>query len=189
MNMKLLNILIICILIIFSSCNSEKQNEPNKINNSSSNVEIDLDLLNAGDSAVAVADSIMYITEVKNSEPSEAYYMDQWLSGAKIDLLANLIFDAVYSNRLKAYNYISGEEMSISQVKELETEWKREDVGQILFTEDWFFDSKKMQMYKKVNSIMLAYFRYSDDGTLIGNKAGIRVYLNNTKPMRGAQDY
>jgi hypothetical protein len=44
-------------------------------------------------------------------------------------------------------------------------------------------------MYKQVNSMMLAYFRYNVDGELIGNRAGIRVYFNDTKPMLGAKNY
>ena len=187
--MKLKNIIILVLLIVFSACKSEKTDETEKNKTHINNVEINTDLLNKSDSAVIVANSIMYITNVKNPDPAEAYYMDQWLNGAKTEILANQIFDAVYSKRLKAYDYITGEEMPIEEVKELEKEWTREDIGQILFTEDWYFDSSKLKMYKQVNSIMLAYLRYGDDGALIGNKSGIRVYLNDTKPMKGAQDY
>ncbi len=135
-----------------------------------------------------VADSIMYIATVKNSNP-ENTYMDEWLRGAKVDSLAAFIFDAVYAEKLKAYDYVTGEVMTLQDVKNLEEEYKRENIGQILFTEDWYFDKEKLQMHKKVNSIMLGYFRYDDEGKLLGNKAGIRVYLNGTKPMRAAIDY
>jgi len=115
--------------------------------------------------------------------------MKEWLGGAKIEILANNLYKAVYDKRLKAYDYTTGEEMTIEQVKELDKEYNRKDVGQILFTEDWYFDENELKMYKQVNSIMLAYYRYDEEGNILGNKAGIRIYLNNTKPMKGAIEY
>ncbi len=166
-----------------SACkNPAKGEDPEKVTINISDFKINSE-------AIKVADSIMYITNVKNPNPEDAYYMDQWLGGAKTKLLADKIFAAVYSKKLNAYNYITGDKMSIEEVKELENEFKRKDIGQILFTEDWYFDEENLKMYKQVNSIMLAYFRYDDAGNLMGNKAGIRVYLNGTKPMRGAIDY
>lgn len=187
--MKLRSIIILALIVTFSACKTEENKETENKKNLGNKTEINTDILNAGDSATIVANSIMYITNVINPDPAEDYYMNEWLSGAKTEVLANLIFSAVYNKRLKAYDYITGEEMSIQEVKDLEKEWKREAIGQILFTEDWFFDSSELKMYKQVNSIMLAYYRYGDDGTLLGNKSGIRIYLNDTKPMKGAKDY
>jgi hypothetical protein len=175
----------ILISLFFIACKSETtdKKEPVKLN------EVNTRVLIAGNEAIKVADSIMYIANVKNPDPEEAYYMDKWLSGVKVQKLAELIFSAVYDGKLKAYDYMTGEEISIDSVKSMENEFKREDIGQILFTEDWYFDSESLKMYKQVNSVMLAYFRYADDGSLVGNKAGIRVYFNDTKPMLGAKDY
>lgn len=172
--------------VIIGACNNKPstENRPETDNT----VSINTNELTQNKSAIKVADSIMYIANVKNPD-SEAYYMKDWLGGAKIQILADKIFNAVYDKRLKAYNYITGEKMSIEDIKNLENEFSRDDIGQILFTEDWYFDEKELKMYKQVNSIMLAYFRYDEDGNLLGNKSGIRVYLNGTKPMRGAQDY
>lgn len=177
-------ILIISLLFVIGACNQELASD----NDSNNTVSINVNELTQNKSALKIADSIMYITNVKNPDP-EAYYMKDWLGGANIQLLADKIFDAVYNKKLKAYNYVTGEEMTIDEIKELENEYNRKDIGQILFTEDWYFNEIEMKMYKQVNSIMLAYFRYDDDGNLLGNKSGIRVYLNGTKPMRGAQDY
>jgi len=172
--MKNFKIIIISFIVILSAC---KQNEeqPEK----SEKVSL----------GTSVADSIMYIAEVRNANPEDAYYMDEWLKGAKVDILANKIFKAVYDKKLKPYSYITGKEMTIEEVKELDNEYKRKNIGQILFTEDWFFDEEKLQMHKKVNSIMLAYFTFDEEGNVKGNKAGIRVYLNGRKPMKGAIDY
>lgn len=187
--MKVKTIIILSLILSLTACKTEENKETESKENSGNISEINTDLLNAGDSAAVVADSIMYITNVINPDPAEDYYMKEWLSGAKTEILANHIFNAVYNKRLKAYNYITGEEMSLLEVENLEKEWKRENIGQILFTEDWYFDEKELKMYKQVNSIMLAYYTYSEDGFVRGNKAGIRIYLNNTKPMKGAQDY
>ncbi len=185
--MKLRYFLFSTILILFfSACKQETTDNNTAETDSTTNINPN-DFVKT-QSAFKVADSIMYIANVKNPDP-DAYYMDDWLGGANTKLLADKIFDAVYSKRLKAYNYITGEEMSIEEIKDLEKEFSRDNIGQILFTEDWYFDDKELKMYKQVNSIMLAYFRYDDDGNLLGNKSGIRVYLNGTKPMRGAQDY
>jgi len=185
--MKYLRTIIFILFVIFSACKSE-ETEDIKIDYGTNN-KINKELIIASDSAAIVADSIMYITNVMNLEPSEEYYMKDWLGGAKIEILANHIFKAVYEGKLKAYEYTTGKEMTIEEVKELDKEYKREDIGQILFTEDWYFNEKELKMYKQVNSIMLAYYRFDDEGNIIGNKAGIRVYLNGTKPMRGALDY
>lgn len=188
--MKYLHFFLIAFIVFTFSCNNETENisESDTTNNVKVST-IDKELLDQGESAVQVADSIMYITTVINPNPSEDYYMQDWLAGADIKTLAEFIFTAVYEGKLKAYDYSSGEEMTIDEVRITDKEWNREDIGQILFTEDWYFDANELRMYKQVNSVMLAYYRYGDDGTLIGNKAGIRVYFNDTKPMRGARDY
>lgn len=175
-----------CFSIISVTCNNESSKK-NKTETDNT-VFININKLTQNQSAVKVADSIMYIANVKNPD-REAYYMEDWLGGVKIQILADKIFEAVYNKRIKAYNYITGKEMTIEDVKNLENEFSRKDIGQILFTEDWYFDEKELKMYKQVNSIMLAYFRYDDEGNLLGNKSGIRIYLNDTKPMRGALDY
>jgi len=189
--MNFLKTVLIAFIVIISACKAEEGNNTNnEINeNFGDQTKVNKEIMTAGDSAVLVADSIMYITEVVNVDPEEAYYMNEWLSGAKTEILANFIFEAVYNKRLKAYDYITGKEMTLPEVETLESEWKRENIGQILFTEDWYFDEKELKMYKQVNSIMLAYLRYDSEGNVSGNKSGIRIYLNDTKPMKAAQDY
>ena len=187
--MKYLKIFLLALIVIFSACNPEEQNENNQTEELGTTTEINKELLTANNSASVIADSIMYITNVINPDPTEEYYMKDWLGGAKTEILANHIFKAVYEAKLKPYDYSTGEELTIEEVQEIEKEHSREHIGQILFTEDWYFDETELKMYKQVNSIMLAYYRYDEEGNIIGNKAGIRVYLNDTKPMRGALDY
>jgi hypothetical protein len=188
--MKHFLIVLACLAITTVACNNETDTDGNEIgSDAKSEVQIDKEKLLKGESAIKVADSIMYITTVINPNPAEDYYMKDWLGGADIQSLAELLFKAVYADKLKAYDYLTGDELTMEEVKAIDEEFKREDIGQILFTEDWYFDEKDMKMYKQVNSVMMAYYRYADDGTIMGNKAGIRVYFNETKPMRGAIDY
>lgn len=190
--MKILKITSLILIIAIVSCKTKENNDSN--NNQKIDLgkqsEINKDLLIADKKAVSIADSITYITNVINPNPEDAYYIDSvWLKGAKIQILANQIFKNIYEGKLKAYDYMSGKEMTLKDVEELEKNHKREDIGQILFTEDWYFNEKELKMYKQVNSLMLAYFRYDDSGYVIGNNPGVRVYFNNTKPMIGAEDY
>ena len=172
--MKNFKFIIISLFVIFSACKQDEEK---------------IEIKNTVSQGAKIADSIMYIANVKNANPADAYYMDEWLKGAKINELANKVFKAVYDGKLKPYSYITGKEMTIEEVKELDTEYSRKNIGQILFTEDWYFDEENLQMTKTVNSLMLAYFTFDDDGSVKGNKAGIRVYFNGTKPMKGAIDY
>jgi hypothetical protein len=181
-------LLLIVLFIFLISCKSENINESDNFD-TIKKFEIEPESFSHGNSAFTIADSIMYIADVKNANPDNAYYMDEWLSGVDINLLADIIFKLVYEKKLKAYNYLSGKEMTVEEVRFLENEWKREDIGQILFTEDWHFDQDNLKFYKQVNSIMLGYYRYDKYGNKTGNKSGIRVYFNETKPMKGAIEY
>lgn len=162
--------LILVIGIIISSCKNDNMYEFDK------------------KSSARVADSIMYAAIVKNPNPEEKY-MDEWLKDANIKVLSDIIFKAVYDKRLTAYNYITGEELSIEEVKEMEKEYNRDNIGKILFAEEWYFDETNLRMHKKVNSIMLAYERRDEENIVYSYKAGIRIYLNGTKPMKAAINY
>jgi hypothetical protein len=140
------------------------------------------------DKSVMIADTIMYTAIVKNPIPQDEY-MNEWLQRANIKSLSNILFDAVYAKKLKAYDYITGEKMTIEEVKALEKEYPRDKIAKILFTEEWYFDEVNMQMNKKVNSIMLAYEKRDDSNEVTGYKSGIRIYLNGTKPMKAAINY
>ncbi len=187
--MKLINLIFPVIFLTIFSCKTEENNKQPKTD-FGKETSIDKGSLKADKNAIILADNITYITDVINSNPEEAYYKDSiWLKGANIQVFANLVFKNVYEGKLKAYDYMTGKEMSILEIEELEKEHKRKDIGQVLFTENWYYNEAEIKMYKQVNSIMLAYYRYDENGYVIGNYPGIRVYFNNTKPMKGALDY
>ena len=152
----------------------EKEPERRKINTS--------DYEYNKDEVTLVADTIRYTAMVRNPN-KEDEYMDEWLKDLDLKAFADLIFKAVYEERTKAYNYSTNEVMTIDDIKQLEKEYKRDRIGKIFFMEEWYFDEKKIQMFKKVNSIMLAYERLdeNDKNLVVGYKAGIRIYLNDIK--------
>jgi len=162
--------LIAIIALVLSSCSTDNKYEFDK------------------NSATFIADSIMYTAIVHNPDPADDY-MDEWLKNVKSEVLADAIFKAVYKEKLIAYDYITGKAMTIKEVKDLEEEYARETIGKLLFTEEWYFDEENMQMHKKVNSIMLAYERKDENSVTYSYKAGIRVYLNGTEPMKAAENY
>ncbi len=126
-----------------------------------------------------LADTLYYTAQIKPANEEEAIYMTDWVKNLKRKEFTDLIFNAVLSGKLKAYHYGSDEKMSIREVKKLRKENINNEIGKILFEEAWYFDDKNMRLYKKVNSIMLAYERKDEDGNTKGYKSGIKVYLNN----------
>ena len=94
--------------------------------------------------------------------------------------MVNQLFDAVYNKKATAYNYNTNLPMTISDIKELEkTEgFSRDNVGKLQFWESWYYDADKLEMSKKVHSILIAYELLAEDSTLRGYKAGFYIRLN-----------
>jgi hypothetical protein len=159
------------IIFAFLACN---QNETSK-NSESSGFD--------KSKTTVLSDSLAYTAIVKNPDPEDSW-TSQCLKHFKPTDLANVIFDAVYAGKLKAYNYQLNTPMTIEDVKDLEKDYSRDRIGKVLFTEEWYFDKEKLQMHKIVNSVMLAYELYGDSSVVKGYKAGIRVYLNGKEPKK-----
>ena len=123
-----------------------------------------------------LADSIIYDVTIKTSDPD-----DEWskvcLSRLDREKLTRKVFDAVYSGNAIPYDYASGSQLSISDVKAIEekAEFSREKVATIQFTEKWSFDEEKMTFEKKVYSIMIGYELFSDSGEFRGYRAAFRI--------------
>ncbi len=135
-----------------------------------------------------IADTVTYMAVIKNPNPIEDDYMNDWLKGTHNEAFAAIIMNALLSGKLKGYNYLTGKEMSIDDIKEFEANYARERIGKVLFTEDWYFNEKDLTMHKVVNSVMFGYENYDPEGNVSGYKSGIRVYFNNFTPMKGAAE-
>lgn len=86
--------------------------------------------------------------------------------------LVDYIFDGVYSKRLSAYDFYTGKNLGVKDVKKLEVEigFSRENVSKIQLKELWFIDSTGY-LKKKTYSYTLGLEQYSDKGTFLGHKA------------------
>ncbi len=126
---------------------------------------------------VLVAKNIIYDVVV-NAPDSINEWQLKCLEGMDIRAIADAIFQQIYNERLIAYDYISGKQLSIEEVKKLEIEKPRNTIGNIQFIENWYFDDTNLQFGKQVSGIMLAYERYEDDGSVKESYSpGVVVYF------------
>lgn len=117
------------------------------------------------DSKYLLADTISYPVRIKNIDPE-----DEWatvrLKNLKNQQFVNDVFEAVYSGKATAFNYLSDEPMTIDAVKELEQrdDFKRDNVVELEFREAWWYNADKSMFKKKVLSILVAYVVFDDSG-------------------------
>jgi len=131
------------------------------------------------DSKYLIADTILYPVRIKNIDPS-----DEWatvrLKNLKNQKFVDDVFDAVYSGKATAFNYLSDEPMTIDAVKELEQrdDFKRDNVVELEFREAWWYNADKSVFKKKVLSILVAYAVFDDSGEM-RMKAAFYIKTNN----------
>ncbi|MBR8534219.1 hypothetical protein KDU71_01490 [Carboxylicivirga sediminis] len=127
---------------------------------------------------LCLADTIIYPVLIKNNDPYDTW-TEQCLSRLERAKFVEQIFDAVYKHKAKAYSYNTHEELSISEVKDIEKQpdFSRDKVAKLQFWETWHFDEQQLIMTKKVQAILLAYEYLSEDGELRGYKAAFYIKL------------
>lgn len=181
-------VVFITLIYIHLDCNTPKDKDNNTKSTDSTKDEVTVAprRLYYEDSAsqmkgISVADTITYNVVVRNPEPEDEW-TTECLRLTNTKALASMLFQAVYKGRLVAYNYSTDSVMSISEVKALEKEYRRNNLGKVQFVESWSLNEEKLAFSKKVIAIMLAYELYDTDNKVKGYKAGIKVYLDN--PLR-----
>lgn len=129
--------------------------------------------------AAIIADTVTYNVIVKNPEPEDTW-TEKSLGRLKMDSFVEMIFEAIYSRELVPYDYYTNEAMSVREIRRLEQneEFSRANIGQLQFTEEWYFDQENLRLEKRVNSITLGYEVYNLAGDLRGYKAAFKVKLN-----------
>jgi len=167
-------------LMLFTNCSSDSlQNEKSSISSDSLKYkDYQESVLDKSKSRV-IADTILYSVVIKNPDS-----LDEWASEClrrtDVKAFADIIFNSIYEKKLAPYNYNTEIPMTIPEVKALEKEFPRTQIGKVFFKEEWYFDSSKMKFYKKVNALMLAYELYNRDGSVRSYKAGVLVFLNDS---------
>jgi len=181
---NLISLLLIATTVLYS-CKQDNEVKNDNSNNDTV-VEISIPEVKTGNyyetdtkegNAIVIADTITYDVEIKNSNVEDTW-KEECLKHIDRKALTNIIFNAVYNKRLTAYNYRSGEAMTIDEVKALEKEYNRDLISKMQFIEKWFFNETDLVFGKKIIGIMLAYEVYNDEGEIRGHTAGIVVYFN-----------
>lgn len=126
-----------------------------------------------------LADPVIYDMVIKNANPEDDWTED-YLRNLDRDKLIAIIFDAVYDERLVAYDFFTDEPLKIIDLRKLEKEadFSRDKIGKLQFEEEWAFDENNMHFQKKVKSMLLAYEVFNSAGELRGYKPAFYVKLN-----------
>lgn len=126
-----------------------------------------------------LADPVIYDMVIKNANPEDDW-TEEYLKNLDRDKLIAIIFDAVYDERLVAYDFFTDEPLKIIDLRKLEKEadFSRDKIGKLQFEEEWAFDENNMHFQKKVKSMLLAYEVFNSAGELRGYKPAFYVKLN-----------
>jgi len=126
-----------------------------------------------------IADTITYDVIIKNTVKTDPM-TDEFLRYLNKTGMIDGIFTSIYSGKLVAYDYFSGEKLNITAVKEMENieSFSRDDIGKIQFAEVWYYNADHSVFKKKVVSMVLGLEQFNDDGTLRGYKPIFKIYLN-----------
>jgi hypothetical protein len=130
--------------------------------------------------SIVLADSLVYgiATQIsENSDPNESEEFKLFLQKK----LVNYIFEQLYAKKLKAYDFLTGEELSLKDLKKIEAAegFSRSKVGKVQFNEQWYFD-KNGVLNKRVNSMTFGIEHYSNQGTFLNYNALFTIRFNTT---------
>ena len=125
---------------------------------------------------ILVADNIIYDVVIKIPDPDDPWEVEK-IEGYEGSRMISELFNGVYTEKIKAYDYHTGDRLSPGEVRvaELEPGFDRNNIGKIQFTENWFYYPASMEIYKEIVSVVLGYENREIDGTLIGYKAAFKL--------------
>jgi hypothetical protein len=122
-----------------------------------------------------LSDSLVFAIVTHASENADPYENEEFKSFLHEKLIP-YIFEQLYAEKLKAYDFLTDEELSLKEIKKIEaTEgFSRSKVGKVQFNEQWYFD-KNGVLNKRVNSMTLGVESYSNQGNFYGYKALFKI--------------
>ena len=114
---------------------------------------------------------IIYDTFLINRDSTDTWG-DECLAKFDRKALIDKVFENVYSGKIIAYDYFTGEKLSPQQIGKMEKEgiFKRKDISKIQFAERWIWDESIVQMRKELISMTIAYEVYNESGVSRGQK-------------------
>ncbi|MFO8001210.1 MAG: hypothetical protein R6U46_08195 [Marinilabilia sp.] len=126
-----------------------------------------------------IADTIIYPVDVINLDSADKW-ADTRLKRLDQEKMTDMFFDALYDGDARALDYYTREPIPAEEIKEMEESGKldRKEMGQLQFEESWFFDPETAQMTKEVQSVLLAWPVFDNDGEFQAYEAGFVLELN-----------
>jgi hypothetical protein len=127
----------------------------------------DKDKLSAGD----LSGKIIYDTSMINRDTTDTW-ATECLSEFNRKVLIDKIFKAVIDGKITPVDYFTGENMSPDRIKKMEAdgEFSRSNISKIRFEERWIWNDDKVEMQKKLISIVLSYDVFDNVGKARGQK-------------------
>jgi hypothetical protein len=124
----------------------------------------------------SVADTLIADMVVKNPD-TEDWWTEKCLKQLKRNQFVDTIFKQLYESKLIAYDYYSGQPLSIRQIRELEhrNDFNRNIVGKFQFYEGWFYAPQQKIFIKKVYAIIFGYEIFDDKGLVKGYKPMFKI--------------
>lgn len=133
---------------------------------------------------VVVANPIVYDVTVKSPYDTDEY-LNECLKNTYVDTLVNYIFEAIYNKKLIPYHYwLKDSIIPIDSVKNLEKIIRNKKIAKMTFDEQWYFSPDSLQMYKKVNSIIIGYESKNEPMQPVLYKALFKIYLNKKEQSK-----
>ena len=127
---------------------------------------------------INIANPITYEVLIKNPD-LEDDWQTTCLENTDIKLMSKDIINAVMAGQLKAYDYFDNHLLSKSEIKSiLEKNGKQNNIGNIQFIEEWYWNKKDLQLHKKVKSLMFGYEIYDENMKTRGYRASFVVNLD-----------
>ena len=126
-----------------------------------------------------IADTITYDVIIKNFDTTQVW-QEEFLKNLDRSLLIDSIFAGVYTGRFTPYDFFSGKEMSLRELRNMENEawFSRKAIGKIQFSEIWYLNENSKNIEKKVISMVLGIEQFDNHGNLRGHKPVFKIYMN-----------
>jgi hypothetical protein len=132
-------------------------------------------------SGVKIANPIIYEVLVNNPN-AEDEWKTECLANTNTTELVKDIVAAVRNGDLPAFDYYDNHQLSIPELEKIISESDLiHKTGNIQFEEEWYWDSKKLSLNKRVKKLMFGYEVFDSVGKIKGYKASFVVDLDTDK--------
>lgn len=125
-----------------------------------------------------IADTIIYDVIVSNPNPEDVW-TEECLKHLNMNDLVDDLFEKIYSKEMIAYDFFSHTAMQVGDLEEMErsSEFSRERIGKIQFSEKWVLSEANQEFQKEIISIVLGYELYDAAGEVRGYRPIFKLYL------------